>query len=118
MYLLQAARKGISSLQLSKELGITQKSAWFLLHRLREAFDIEAVRKDGEVEIDETNIGGKEGNKHESKKQKAGRGTVGKQTVLGMWEREGRVVAKPVENNKSRTIQPEILNTVEKGATL
>ena len=56
MCLLQTARKGISSMQLSKELGVTQKSAWFLLHRLREALDIEAVRLDGEVEIDETYV--------------------------------------------------------------
>lgn len=118
MYLLQTARKGISSLQLSKELGITQKSSWFLLHRLREACDIEAVRMDGEVEVDETYVGGKERNKHESKKLKAGRGTVGKQAVLGMREREGRVKAKPIDDTSSQTIQQEIHENVEEGATL
>lgn len=118
MYLLQTARKGISSLQLSKELGITQKSSWFLLHRLREACDVEAVRMDGEVEVDETYIGGKERNKHESKKLKAGRGTVGKQAVLGMREREGRVKAKPINDTSSLTIQAEILDSVDEGATL
>src|SRR6266478_3476653 len=93
MYLLVTARKGISSLQLSKEIGITQKSAWFVLQRLREACgkDIEKLR--GFVEVDETFIGGKEGNKHENKKLKQGRGSVGKISVLGMRERGGNTKA-------------------------
>lgn len=74
MYLLVTARKGISSMQLAKEIGITQKSAWFVLHRLREACGGKLDKLRGMVEIDECFIGGKERNKHEHKKLKAGRG--------------------------------------------
>ena len=73
--------KAFPSLPLSKELGITQKATWFMLHRLREGCNVEADRIDGIVEIDQTYIGGKEGNKHASKKLQAGRGTVGNQAV-------------------------------------
>lgn len=76
MYLLVTARKGISSLQLSKEIGITQKSAWFVLGRLREALGSDLKVLQGIVEVDETYIGGKESAKHERKKQKLGRGAV------------------------------------------
>jgi len=96
MYLLVTARKGISSMQLSKEIGITQKSAWFVLHRLREACGDDLAQLQGVVEIDDAYFGGKEGNKHDRKKLKAGRGAVGKSAVLGMRERGGRTVAFPV----------------------
>src|SRR5579864_6120900 len=81
MYLLVTARKGISSLQLSKEIGITQKSAWFVLHRLREACGKDLTKLRGSVEIDETFVGGLESNKHEADKLRAGRGPVGKTAV-------------------------------------
>jgi transposase-like protein len=75
MYLLVTARKGISSMQLAKEIGIRQSSAWFMLHRLREACGGPKLTKlRGIVEVDECFIGGKERNKHEHKKLRAGRG--------------------------------------------
>ncbi len=118
MYLLVTARKGISSVQLHAEIGITQKSAWFVLHRLREACGGKLEKLRGMVEIDEAYFGGKEANKHEHKKLKAGRGTVGKTAVIGMRERGGRTIAKPMKNTDAKSIQTEIQNNVESGAAL
>src|SRR6185312_2049885 len=120
MYLLVTARKGISSMQLAKEIGITQKSAWFVLSRLREACGDKLEKLQGIIEIDETYVGGLEKNKHESKKLKAGRGTVGKTAVLGMRERGkgGRTKAVKLDNADTQTIQDVIVQSVEVGATL
>lgn len=114
MYILQTARKGVSSLQLSKELGITQKATWFMLHRLREACDVEVGTLAGPVEVDETYIGGLERNKHESKKLKAGRGPVGKTAVVGIRDREtGQVVAKPMVYTDKAALQGFIVEHTE-----
>lgn len=118
MYLLVTARKGISSLQLSKELGITQRSAWFMLQRLREACSNGHGTLQGIVEADECYIGGKESNKHNSKKLKAGRGTIGKTTVLGMRERNGVVKAMAISGTDTNTIQKEIKENVAPGSIL
>lgn len=119
IYMMTTARKGIPSTQMARELGITQKSAWFLAQRIREtwlsSFD---GGMGGQIQVDETYIGGKEKNKHAHKKLHAGRGAVGKTAVVGVLERNGRVVALPVQSTDRETLHGIINATVQKRATV
>ena len=115
IYVFQIARKGISSVQLGKELGISQHSAWFMLHRLREAMipDLEQLR--WEVEIDEAWVGGKERNKHFDKRLWE-RWPEGKQIVLGMRQRDGGpILIRPVHSTSQETLLADILMSVKPG---
>ncbi|MEG2236244.1 MAG: IS1595 family transposase [Akkermansia sp.] len=126
LYLVVTSRKGISSLQLSKNISVTQKTAWFMLQRIREACKSDQD-KDGEgglgflsgiVEADETYIGDTENNKNASKKSHTGRGTVGKVAVLGMRERGGKVIAKLLSDTTKITIQATQNNNLHPESTL
>ncbi|MFH1157900.1 MAG: IS1595 family transposase [Pseudomonadota bacterium] len=122
IYMLTIARKGIPSTQIARELGITQKTAWFLAQRIRETWMNRNGGTGGDmgptVEIDETFIGGKEKNKHAHKKLHAGRGAVGKTAVMGIMERGGIVRAFPINGTESADLQGAIAENVKVGSTV
>lgn len=118
MYLVVTARKGISSMQLAKEIGVTQKTAWFVLGRLREACKGNLTKLRGIIEIDETFIGGVEANKHEWKKLHQGRGAVGKEAVFGMRQEDGRTIAMHLPAIEIGTVHQAIIRNVEVGSTI
>lgn len=118
IYLVTAHKKGISSCQLARDLKISQKSAWFVLQRIRETYNVKAEKFTNTVEIDETYIGGKEKNRHANKRSAGTQGGSGKTPVLGILERDGKVYAIPVKNRQARTIVPIMVDTVEAGTTV
>jgi len=115
------AKNGISSHELGRALGVTQKTAWFMLHRIREAMKTNSFRKlEGEVETDETFIGGKAKNMHKSVREKKirGRGAISKAIVHGMIERGGEARCSVVKDTEAATVQVAVRRNVAPGATV
>jgi transposase-like protein len=121
LWLVVNCKNGISSCELARDLGVTQKTAWFMAHRLRYAlkdggFDLFS----GEVEADETFIGGKARNMHVAKRQRRITGTGGKDktAVMGILQRGGKVRTVVVPNRKKHALQTEVRKHVEAGTAL
>jgi len=120
IWLIANAKNGISSYEIHRSLGITQKSAWFLLHRIRKAMQDGSLGKlIGNVEVDETFIGGLARNMHASKRHKLSRnGIVGKVAVMGLLERQGKVKTVIVDGLNQGHLQPKVREHVEHGANV
>lgn len=122
IWLIANAKNGISSYELHRAIGVTQKSAWFVLHRIRIAMQTGSIEKlSGTVEADETYVGGSATNMHKDKRDRLKmKGGVHnhKTAVLGMVERKGRVRARVVESPQGKVLIPVVRETVEEGSTL
>jgi transposase-like protein len=122
MWMLANCKNGVSSYEVSRATGISQKSTWFLLQRIRLALQDEQTggKLSGEVEVDETFIGGKARNMHKDVKARRVTGTGGKDktAVMGILERGGKVRTAVVPNRKKKALQSEVRNHVEAGSTV
>ena len=120
MYIVSCTKKGMSSCQLAREIKVTQKTAWFMLHKIRGLYgQSDATVLSGSVEMDEMYLGGREANKHNDKRTEGtqGRSTKTKTPIFGMLERSGKVVAIKVENTQGKTLMPIVSQFVEGGST-
>lgn len=124
IWMIANAKNGVSSYEIARNLGVTQKTAWFMLHRIRLAMGTDNGKLSGTVEADETYIGGKSVNMHKSKREAVikGRGGVGKVAVMGLLERHtnkaSKVQTKILADTSRRTIPPAVRQSVEAGSNL
>lgn len=121
MFLFLSHKRGVSSCQLARDLGVTQKTAWTMLHKLRSYMECENKAKlENEVEIDETFVGGKNKNRHKDKRVKRcqGRSFKDKVPVFGMYQRGGKLVAMTVPNTKAETLTPHIRKYIKDGSII
>jgi transposase-like protein len=120
IWMLTNHPKGIASTTLAKDLKITQKSAWFVLHRLRHAARTNSFNAPlkGTIETDTTFVGGKEKNKHAADRTGGTQGGAGKAVVLGVIEREGELRAEHVADTKAKTVHGYVKANVEKGSAI
>lgn len=120
IYLITSRKKGISAKQLTRDISVTEKSAWLMLQKIRGTFAYDGDKLDGEIELDETFVGGKNAHRHSKTKmyRSRGRSHADKTAVMGMLQREGIVVCKVTGDTKAKSLTPHIKENIDKSAML